>query len=200
MQHPFTALISGPTGCGKTQFTLKLVRHASEMISPPPQEIVWCYGVYQDVFNTMDNVSFVEGLPKETEFDGNNRVLLVIDDLMHEANEKVAQIFTKGTHHKNISVLFLTQNIFHSSKHSRTMNLNSHYLVLFKNPRDVGQIGILGRQMFSNGKFLEEAFKDATSRPYGYLLVDLKPDTEEQLRVRTNIFPAEVPQYVYVPK
>ena len=132
MQHPFTALISGPTGCGKTQFTLKLVRHASEMISPPPQEIVWCYGVYQDVFNTMDNVSFVEGLPKETEFDGNNRVLLVIDDLMHEANEKVAQIFTKGSHHKNISVLFLTQNIFHSSKHSRTINLNSHYLVLFK--------------------------------------------------------------------
>ena len=80
------------------------------------------------------------------------------------------------------------------------MNLNSHYLVLFKNPRDVGQIVILGRQMFSNGKFLEEAFKDATSRPYGYLLVDLKPDTEEELRVRKNIFPDEVPQYVYVPK
>ena len=80
------------------------------------------------------------------------------------------------------------------------MNLNSHYLVLFKNPRVVGQIGILGRQMFSIGKFLEEAFKDATSRPYGYLLVDLKPDTEEELRVRTNIFPDEVPQYVYVPK
>ena len=80
------------------------------------------------------------------------------------------------------------------------MNLNSHYLVLSKNPRDVGQISILGRQTFSNGKFLEESFKDATSRPYGYLLVDLKPDTEEQLRVRTNIFPDEVPQYVYVPK
>ena len=80
------------------------------------------------------------------------------------------------------------------------MNLNSHYLVLFKNPRDVGQIVILGRQMFSNGKFLEEALKDATSRPYGYLLVDLKPGTEEQLRVRTNIFPDEEPQFVYVPK
>ena len=88
MQHPFTALISGPTGCGKTQFTKKLVKHASEMISPPPQEIVWCYGVYQDVFNTMDNVRFIEGLPSETEFDGIKRVLLVIDDLMHEANTK----------------------------------------------------------------------------------------------------------------
>ena len=200
MQHPFTALIAGPSGSGKTQFTMKLLRQASELISPTPQDIVWCYGVFQDVFNTMKNVRFVEGLPNESEFDGTRRVLLVIDDLMHEVNDKVAQIFTKGSHHKNISVLFLTQNIFHSSKHNRTMNLNSHYIVLFKNPRDIGQVGILGRQMFPKGKFLEEAFKDATARPYGYLFIDLKPNTDEPLRVRTNIFADEAPQYVYVPK
>ena len=195
MQHPFTAMISGPTGSGKTQFTLKLMQHASEMISPAPQEIVWCYGVYQDVFNSIKNVRFLEGLPDANEFDGTKRVMLVIDDLMHEANEKVSQIFTKGSHHKNISVLFLTQNIFHSSKHNRTMN----YIVIFKNPRDVGQVSILGRQMFPKGKFLEEAFKDATARPYGYLFIDLKPNTDEQLRVRTNIFSDEAPQYVYMP-
>lgn len=200
MQHPFTALISGPTGSGKTQFTLKLIHHASTMITPPPQEIVWCYGVYQDVFASMKNVRFVEGLPNVSDFDGSKRVLLVIDDLMHEANDKVAQIFTKGSHHRNISVLFLTQNIFHSSKHNRTMNLNSHYIVLFKNPRDVGQVAILGRQMYPKGKFLEEAFKDATAKPYGYLFIDLKPNTEEQHRVKTNIFPDETPKYVYVPK
>lgn len=97
-------------------------------------------------------------------------------------------------------MLFLTQNIFHNSKHTRTMSLNSHYIVLFKNPRDVGQVGVLGRQMFQNGKFLADAFRDATSRPYGYLLIDLKPNTDEQLRVRTNIFADESPQFVYVPK
>ena len=200
MQHPFTALISGPSGSGKTQFTLKLIRCGDKLVTPPPQEIVWCYGVYQDVFAKMSNVRFIEGLPDINEFDGSKRLLLVIDDLMHEANEKVAQIFTKGSHHKNISVLFLTQNIFHSSKHNRTMNLNSHYIVLFKNPRDIGQVAILGRQMFPKPKFFEEAFKDATSRPYGYLFIDLKPNTDEQLRVRTNIFEDEAPQYVYLPK
>ena len=83
------------------------------------------------------------------------------------------------------------------------MNLNSHYIVLFKNPRDAAQIQYLGRQMYPNksgSKFLAEAFKDATSRPYGYLLLDFKADTDEQLRVRTNIFPDDAPQYVYLPK
>ena len=127
----------------------------------------------------MKNVRFVEGLPNEGEFDGIRRVLLVIDHPMHEANDKVAQIFTKGSHHKKISVLFLTQNIFHSSKHNRTMNLNSHYIVIYKNPRDVGQVSILGRQMFPKGKFLEEAFRDATARSYSYLFIDLKPNTDE---------------------
>jgi hypothetical protein len=48
-------------------------------------------------------------------------------------------------------------------------------------------------------KFLVEAFKDATEKPFGYLLLDLKPDTDEKYRVRTCIFPEEK-QYVYLPK
>jgi hypothetical protein len=90
MQHPFTALISGPTGSGKTQFTLKLIKQSDKLVTPPPQEIVWCYGVYQDAFTELTNVRFIEGLPDINEFDGSKRILLVIDDLMHEANEKVA--------------------------------------------------------------------------------------------------------------
>ena len=48
-------------------------------------------------------------------------------------------------------------------------------------------------------KFLTDAYKDATEKPYGYLVLDLKPETGEKFRVRTNIFPGEV-QYVYLPK
>ena len=49
-------------------------------------------------------------------------------------------------------------------------------------------------------KLVQEAFKDATSVPYGYLLVDLKQDTPEDMRQRTTILPDETVQYVYVPK
>jgi len=48
-------------------------------------------------------------------------------------------------------------------------------------------------------KFLVEAFKDATEKAFGYLLLDLKPDTEEKYRLRTNILPGET-QFVYLPK
>ena len=49
-------------------------------------------------------------------------------------------------------------------------------------------------------KFVQEAFADATATPYGYILVDLKQDTTEDLRLRTSILPDDTVQYVYMPK
>ncbi len=49
-------------------------------------------------------------------------------------------------------------------------------------------------------KFVQEAFADATSTPYGYILVDLKQGTPEDLRLRTSILPDDAVQYVYMPK
>jgi hypothetical protein len=66
-------------------------------------------------------------------------------------------------------------------------------MVLFKNSRDVTQVANLSRQMYpGRSKFLVEAFKDATAKPYGYLLIDLKPETDEKCRVRANIFPTMI--------
>ena len=152
------------------------------------------------MFAGFPNIEFIEGLPKVESFDGRQRVLLVIDDLMSETNDSISNIFTKYSHHRNISVMYLTQNLFYKSKQNRTMNLNAHYIVLFKNPRDSQQIATLARQMYpGNSKFLVEAFADATKNPFGYLLIDLKPDTDDKLRIRTNIFDDEL-QYVYVRK
>lgn len=170
------------------------------MIEPPPKKIWYCYGEYQPIFAKYPHVIFHEGLPDVSNFDGKEPTLLVIDDLMQETNDTVANIFTKISHHRNVSVLYLTQNLFPKNKHARTISINSHYLVIFKNPRDAGQFAVLARQMYPNGsKFAVEAFKDATEKPYGYLLVDLKADTDERHRLRTNIFPGEQTE-VYVKK
>jgi hypothetical protein len=199
-RHPFTALVAGPTGCGKSVFTFKLICEAQDMISPPPEKIMYCYTMYQPMFDEFPTVEFNEGMPDITIFDGKHRYLLIIDDMMSQADNSVSDLFTRVSHHKSVSIMFLTQNIFHQSKQNRTMSLNSHYLVLFKNPRDAMQVSTLGRQMFpGKSKFLLEAFADATSKPFGYLLIDLKSDTEQKFRVRTNIFQDEL-QYVYIPK
>ena len=39
LQHPFIAVVVGPTGCGKSQFVLQLIDNAREMIEPPPTRI-----------------------------------------------------------------------------------------------------------------------------------------------------------------
>ena len=200
LRHPFTAIVAGPTGCGKSIFALKLIKYAKEMIIPAPERIIWCYDIYQDMFDKFNNVVFHEGLPDLSMFDGKQRVLVVIDDLMAETNDKVCNLFTKVSHHKSVSVLYLSQNLFFKNKQNRTLSLNSHYMVLFKNVRDSSQIACLARQMYpGNGKFMLESFKDATSNPFGYLLVDMRPETDELFRLRSNIFPDDQ-QYVYIPK
>lgn len=69
-----------------------------------------------------------------------------------------------------------------------TQRRNCHYMVLFNNPMDKQQILTLSRQMYpENPQHLLRHFKEATSKPYGYLLIDLKPTTSEYLRMRTNI-------------
>jgi UDP-N-acetyl-D-mannosaminuronic acid transferase (WecB/TagA/CpsF family) len=42
----------------------------------------------------------------------------------------------------------IVQNLFHRGKHHRTISLNAHYMVLFKNQRDVSQIMALAHQMY----------------------------------------------------
>ncbi|KAK3740428.1 hypothetical protein QZH41_004599 [Actinostola sp. cb2023] len=76
-----------------------------------------------------------------------------------------------------------------------TLSLNAAYLVLFKNPRDKLQITTLGKQMYpgKTDQFLHK-YEAAVQRPYGYLFVDLKPNTPEECRLRTNVLPNDPPQ------
>jgi hypothetical protein len=197
LRHPFTAVVSGPTGCGKTVFVFKLIENMKEMIIPTPSKVVYCYGEYQPLFDNYPQIEFHEGLPDVAMFDG-VPTLLILDDLMGEADDVVTRLFTKVSHHRNVSVIYLTQNIFY--KTLRTISLNAHYIVLFKNPRDAGQVSTLARQMYpGNSKFAIEAFKDATTTPHSYLLFDLRSEQNDKLRLRTNIFPGQE-HSVYVKK
>ena len=73
----------------------------------------------------MPHIEFVKGIPTALEqdcyFDVNNRNLIVFDDQMIDAsNDKgIVSLFTRGSHHRNLSVIYIMQNLFHQRKGSR---------------------------------------------------------------------------------
>lgn len=200
--HPFTCLVAGPSGSGKSSLVKSII--TQNVITPKPDKILWLYAEDQPLYKSMKNVEFIQGIPDDLEerFEARHNNVLVLDDLMTKchSDERLTRLFSVGSHHKNLSVIFIIHNLFHRGSEMRNLSLNSHYIVVFKNPRDQQQISILARQMYpGQSKFLTEAFQDATKDAYGYLLIDLKPATSDELRVRTGILPDNV-QIVYVNK
>jgi hypothetical protein len=109
----------------------------------------------------------------------------------------VTKFFTQGSHHRNLTVVYIVQNLFNQDAAMRTVSLNTHYMVLFKNPRDATQIRTLSQQMYPDSKrLLVDAYRDATSQAYGYLLVNLRPDACDALRILTDVFAEEPSAYV----
>jgi len=212
-RHPSTILIAGPTGSGKTEFLVKLLTQRG--IEPFPERIIWIYSEWQDAYERIKKrlgvaekkLEFIKDFDDSLydSLDRRVRNLVVLDDQMENRDMQrnggsgLAKFFTQGSHHRNLTIVYIVQNLFHQSRAMRTVSLNSHYLVLFKNPRDKLQIRSLAMQMYPmNVEFLVRAYEDATKVPYGYLVIDLRPDTSDELRVRSNIFNA-TEQCVYKP-
>lgn len=205
--HPSTVLVAGPTGCGKTEFMVKFLSHKA--LQPFPERIVWVYSEWQPAYDRIrglklgrTKVEFVKDVATDALYDSIDpkvRNLVVLDDQMEneELHRKsgaaaLAKFFTQGSHHRNLTIVYIVQNLFHQSRAMRTVSLNTHYQVLFKNPRDKTQVRALAMQMYpSYPQFLTSAYEDATSRSYGYLIIDLRPDTPDNLRLRTNEFAEE---------
>ena len=106
----------------------------------------------------------------------------------------VSDLFTKGSHYRKISVILITQNIFHQCKHCRDISLNAKYLVLLKNVRDRSQFILLTQQLYpKNSVDLYDSYQHATGKPHGYFVLDLSQDLNDLLWFRTDIFPDESP-------
>jgi ABC-type dipeptide/oligopeptide/nickel transport system ATPase component len=203
----FCLQISGPSGSGKTVWVKKFLENLPQMINRKVDQIIYCYGEYQPIFDeirqNMSDIQFYEGFPDVKGItDPSFHTLMIIDDLQNELldNLELANLFTKGSHHRCISVIFLQQALFNKGKFSRLCSLNCHYMVVFKSPRDQTVISTLARQMYPGcGQYLIEAYKDATEGAYSYLLIDLHPQTEDKYRLRAKIFPDER-QVFYVKK
>jgi len=201
-QHPCTALIVGGTGAGKTHFMKKLIENRTDMFNTPFESIIFYYSEWQPLYQDLPFVDFRQELPlMEDHPPGQGPKLIVIDDFMDEIkkhNKELLKFFIKGSHHRNLSVFFLSQCLYPEGL--RQISLNSHYIVLFKTSRDLAQIRTFTLQVDpAHWKALLEAYQDATQAGYSYILFDFKPKQLDHLRIRTHIFPDES-CVIYIPK
>lgn len=201
-KHSATYLLSGPTGSGKTTFIKNFLNERHALIDTSIEDVIYCLPEEQAVDHSIPFTKLYRGVPEMSMFKDLTPRILILDDLLSSVDTNVVELFTRGSHHYNLSVIFIVQNLFSKNKGCRDISLNSQYIFLMKNPRDRQQINTLARQISpENSRFICEAYKDATEKPYGYLLLDLHQTTPEQYRVRTNIFSMESPRnVVYIPQ
>ena len=187
IKTPSSIMISGPSQCGKTVLTLKLLKNLEESF----------VGEISNFREQVPNIVFVEGFPDNVlDLFENQPGILIIDDLMGSCSndQHMADLMTKHSHHKRITPIYIVQNLFNPGKFSRTISLNCHYIFAFKNCRDSLGISTLIQQAFYRKQdrlYALESFHDATDKMYGYLLFDMHPTTPTSFRLRTNIFPNE---------
>ena len=190
--------VCGPSGCGKTEIIFQML--LKNTFFPNFKSIYYFYQHDQPKFQTMErnlNIYF-------TKFSGFEFIsqlencLLVFDDSCEEIfNDKEFSKLATAGRHKKISVIYVKHNLFQQSKWSRTIDLNTTHIILFKSPRDIQQISYIGKQL-NNTNFLKDSYDLSTKQPFGHLLIDLDPKTTDSLRYCSNIVPPG-PTIFYLP-
>ena len=205
-KHPTRWIIYGPSGSGKSSFVHQLLLQSKELFGINFNCVIYCSGENFPSFNKINNIPILKCESFTRDYidlmDKNNNNLIVLDDCMHEATNDIliSDLFTKRSHHKNITVIILLQNLFPKSKYMRDISISSSYIVLMNNPREILQIKLLANQIDGDkSNIITEAYKNATkNKPYSYLLLDLCQTTPEIIKIRTNVLLDEHPKIVYV--
>jgi hypothetical protein len=215
LKTSFNCLVSGPTGSGKTTFVKNLLSIGEQIFTEKPKKVFLFYKAMQNMYLEMEKDGLIDemidvqnGMPSLDEihemvipFKNDGGSMIIFDDSMSSVNPDFELLFCNLSHHDNCSIIFMTQNLFFQDKSFRTMSLNSHYIVLMKNDRDKQQISILSKQISpNNSNYIIEAYKDATKHPYNYLLLDFSPETDNLIRLRSNIFIEQFPMVTYLEK
>ena len=148
----------------------------------------------------IDNLEFVKGV--DFEFidslkNNGTKYLLTFDESFEEIchSKAFVDIATAGRQW-GLSTIYNKHNLFHQSKLGGDVELQNTHIVLFKCPRDVMQVTTLSREL-GLGSELVDWYRDETSVPFGHLLIDLSPRTDDRLRFCTNT--GSIPSKFYIP-
>lgn len=194
-----SVIICGASASGKTTFMVECIKNKSKLFKDVvPAQIYYFYGVHQPLYDRLEkdfNVVCHQGAPSQSDVDritaNGKSNMIILDDLMDDVASQptLSRLFTQGCHHRQVSVFFLTQNLYFGGKHQTTICRNAHYYVFTRSPANTKAVSILAAQLFpGQTRAVMSAYKDIMSTPYAIMLLDSHPNTPEDMRIRTEIF------------
>lgn len=204
---PAGIMVAGSSQTGKSELVSQILQQREHMFREIPRKIIYVYTIWDPKFDVLQSVlgsdvTFRTDIPSTDELqDIYDRApmprALILDDKIaafkdDEQGRDLVKLATVVTHHCNLTTFYITQNLFHSQI-QREVGLQCQYLVVFSNARCHNQIRTLGSQVFGKGQleFFTDAYSHATSRPHGFLLVDIHQETPEKFKLKSHILPSE---------
>ena len=198
----FISLV-GPSETGESQLIYNWLKVRT--LQPKFDKIYFSYQHFQPLYDVMqkeiENLEFVRGINFEfidSLKNNGTKYLLKFDDSCEEiCNSKAFVDIATAGRHRGLSTIYIKHNLFHQSQLGRDVELQNTHIVLFKSPRDVMQVTALSTHL-GLGAELVDWYRDATSVPFGHLLIDLSPRADDRLRYCTNS--GSVPSKFYLPE
>ena len=210
---PSVTQLIGPSLSGKSTIMFEILLKREIVFDRKMGKIYYCFGALSSSYEKVkaaigDDITFISGLPTEEQvkkWSSNSTtgpIILILDDLMEEISRSIPcqHLVTRLTHHCQLSLFILSQNLFQKGGIYRCLSLNTHYFIFMRTHRDHAQLLYFGRQVFPlKPSLLYNAYIKATEGvQYGHLRVDLHPESQPLLAL-TSDFLSEYP-HVFLDK
>ena len=116
-------------------------------------------------------------------------MLVIFDDMINSQNlDMIANLFLVDGRHRQLSMIFISQKLFVNDNNYREISQNVDYFIIFKNPRNVQEIGHLSSQMSTKNGELISYYKQATIAPFSYLMINLTQECEDKVKYLSHLF------------
>ena len=194
---PFSMVVAGPSGSGKSKLIFDLLDNLETCTAPQIQKVIFIYGVYQEEYKKYPNIHFTDNL-EYLNVRPNENTLLILDDLMDQIKDSpvVEKLFTRGRH-DNISVILVLQSMFYKGKVLKTVRDNATYLALTNHIQDQTRLYTFASQLeLKNSSYFLESYQNAMKKRFNYIFVDLHPksllrDAPYFIKYRSGIHQSE---------
>ena len=198
LKSPCSISIIGPSQSGKSTLINELIKNRNTWFDTPITKVIYVYYRLNETLVNQANED-PDFLLAESIEAGNKLLepncLLILDDQMFELTRKpaldiVSEYFTCGIHHLPFNCVLVLQRAY--NKHTKLLVDGSQYCVLFDQPKDRTVITNIAKQFSPhNIHWVQEAYKDATERRHGYIVIDCCTGTNESLRLRNFLYPSD---------